>query len=51
LAWFFFDFTTMALDFLYQGQSAALVEINMGLQVVSYALAGAILGLMPARRA
>jgi Protein of unknown function (DUF1761) len=51
LAWFFFDFTTMALDFLYQGQSAVLVGINMGLQVVSYALAGAILGLMPARKA
>ena len=48
-AWFFFDFTTMALDFLYEGQSAALVEINMGLQIVSYALAGAILGLMPAK--
>jgi hypothetical protein len=48
-AWFLFDFTTMALDFLYEGQSAALVEINMGLQLVSYALAGAILGLTPAK--
>jgi hypothetical protein len=50
-AWLFFDFTTMALDFLYEGQSAALVEINMGLQLVSYLLAGAIFGLMPARKA
>jgi hypothetical protein len=51
IAWLFFDFTTMALDFLYEGQSAALVEINMGLQLVSYLLAGAIFGLLPARKA
>jgi len=50
-AWLFFDFTTMALDFLYEGQSAALVQINMGLQLVSYLLAGAIFGLLPARKA
>ena len=49
-AWLFFDFTTMALDFLYEGQSAALVQINMGLQLVSYLLAGAIFGLLPARK-
>jgi hypothetical protein len=49
-AWFFFDFTTMALDFLYEGQSAALVEINMGLQLVWYVLAGAVFGLMPAKK-
>ena len=50
-AWLFFDFTTMALDFLYEGQSAALVQINMGLQLVSYLLAGVIFGLLPARKA
>ena len=49
-AWLFFDFTTMALDFLYEGQSATLVQINMGLQLVSYLLAGAIFGLLPARK-
>jgi hypothetical protein len=50
-AWLFFDFTTMALDFLYQGQSAALVRINMGEQLVSYLLAGVIFGLLPAKTA
>jgi len=49
-AWLFFDFTTMALDFLYEGQSAALVQINMGLQLVSYLLAGVVFGLLPARK-
>ena len=49
-AWLFFDFTTMAIDFLYQGQSAALVQINMGEQLVSYLLAGVIFGLLPAKR-
>ena len=48
-AWLFFDFTTMAVDFLYQGQSAALVQINMGMQLVSYLLAGVIFGLLPAK--
>jgi hypothetical protein len=50
-AWLFFDFTTMALDYLYQGQSARLVQINMGEQVVSYLLAGVIFGLLPAKKA
>ncbi|HEY9218294.1 MAG TPA: DUF1761 domain-containing protein [Phenylobacterium sp.] len=45
-AWFFFDFTTMAIDYLYVGHSAELVAINMGYQLVSYLLAGAILGVM-----
>ena len=49
-AWLFFDFTTMAIDFLYQGQSAALVQINMGEQLVSYLLAGVIFGLLPAKK-
>lgn len=50
-AWLFFDFTTMALDFLYQGQSTALVQINMGQQLVAYLVAGVIFGLMPAKKA
>ena len=50
-AWLFFDFTTMSLDFLYQGQSMALVQINMGEQLVSYLLAGVIFGLLPAKTA
>ena len=49
-AWLFFDFTTMTLDYLYEGQSAALVQINMGEQLVSYLLAGVIFGLLPAKK-
>ncbi|WP_309644922.1 DUF1761 domain-containing protein [Phenylobacterium sp.] len=45
-AWFFFDFTTMAIDFLYVGHTAELVVINMGYQLVSYLIAGAVLGLI-----
>lgn len=45
-AWFFFDFTTMALDYLFMGQTATFVAINMGYQLVSYLIAGAVLGLI-----
>ena len=45
--WFFFDFTTMAIDYIYMGLSQQLVLINMGYQLVSYLVAGAVLGLMP----
>jgi hypothetical protein len=45
-AWFFFDFTTMAVDYLYQGQSATLVGVNMGFQLASYLIAGACLALV-----
>lgn len=47
--WFFFNFTTMAIDYLYMGFPPNLVVINMGYQLVSYLVAGAILGLMPGR--
>ena len=46
LAWLVFDFTTMAIDYLYVGHTGALVLINMGYQLVAYALAGAIFGLL-----
>lgn len=49
--WFFFNFTAMAIDYLYLGMSQQLVVINMGYQLISYLLAGAILGLMPAKAA
>jgi hypothetical protein len=49
-AWFFFDFTTMAIDYLYVGQSTTLVAINMGYQLASYALAGVIFGAIRPRR-
>ena len=45
-AWFFFNFTTQALEYLYMGMSQQLVLINMGYQFVSYALAGAVLALV-----
>jgi hypothetical protein len=45
-AWFFFDFTTMAIDYLYEGQSLTLVGINMGYQLVSYLAVGVILGVL-----
>jgi len=45
-AWFFFNFTTMAVDYLYLGHTAELVAINMAYQLVAYALAGAVIGLM-----
>jgi hypothetical protein len=46
-AWLFFDFTTMAIDYLYVGQSGRFVAINMGYQLIAYALAGLILGALP----
>jgi hypothetical protein len=45
--WFFFDFTTMAIDYVYMGMSTTLVGINMGYQLLSYLIAGAVIGLMP----
>ncbi|MDO8380408.1 DUF1761 domain-containing protein [Phenylobacterium sp.] len=47
--WFFFNFTTMAIEYLYMGLAPNLVLINMGYQLVSYLVAGAVLGLMPRR--
>ncbi len=45
-AWFFFDFTTMAIDYLYESQSLTVVGINMGYQFVAYLMAGVILGVL-----
>ncbi|MES2341789.1 MAG: DUF1761 domain-containing protein [Pseudomonadota bacterium] len=47
--WFFFNFTTMAVEYIYMGLLPNLVLINMGYQLVSYLVAGAVLGLMPKR--
>ncbi|MFD3266516.1 DUF1761 domain-containing protein [Phenylobacterium ferrooxidans] len=51
--WFFFNFTTMAIEYLYMGLYMGLlpnlVIINMGYQLVAYLVAGAVLGLMPRR--
>lgn len=48
--WFFFDFTTMAVDYVYMAMSTALVGLNMLYQFLSYLIAGAVLGFMPARK-
>jgi len=45
-AWFFFDLTTQALDYLYMGMPLTVVEINIGYQVVAYALTGAVIALV-----
>jgi hypothetical protein len=45
-AWFFFGFTTQALEYLYMGMNTTFVGINMGYQIVSYVLAGAVLALV-----
>lgn len=50
-AWFFFDFTTMAVDYLYLGHSLELVAINMGYQLVAYLTAGAVIGVAVRRGA
>ncbi|WP_340646718.1 DUF1761 domain-containing protein [Phenylobacterium sp.] len=47
--WFFFNFTTMAIEYIYMGLAPNLVIINMGYQLVAYLVAGAVLGLMPKR--
>ncbi|UTP41278.1 DUF1761 domain-containing protein [Phenylobacterium sp. LH3H17] len=50
-AWFFFDFTTMAIDYLYVRLSGELVLINMGYQLVAYLVAGAVIGLIKPKAA
>ena len=47
--WFLFDFTTMAVEYLYMGLSPALVGLNMGYQLAAYAITGAVLAFMPRR--
>lgn len=48
--WFFFDFTTMAVDYVYVGHKPLFVAINMGYQLAAYLLAATVLALMPRRR-
>ena len=45
-AWFFFDLTTQSLEYLYMAMPVTVMEINIGYQLVSYLLAGAILALV-----
>jgi len=50
-AWFFFNFTTMAVDYLYIGLSAELVAINMGYQLAAYLLAALVLAAIKPKAA
>lgn len=45
-AWFFFSFTTQALEYLYMGMSLNFVLINMGYLLASCVIAGATLSLV-----
>ena len=45
-AWFFFSFTTQALEYLYMGMSLEFVAINMGYLLVAFVVAGAVLNLV-----
>jgi hypothetical protein len=49
LLWLFFDFTTMAVDYVYVGHKPLFVAINLGFQLAAYLIAGAVIGLMPKR--
>jgi hypothetical protein len=49
-AWFFFDFTTQALEYLYMGLPALLVCINMGFQLACYVITGVVLALVKVGR-
>jgi hypothetical protein len=43
-AWFFFSLTTQALEYVYMGFTPKLMAINAGYQLLSFLLAGAVLG-------
>jgi len=49
MAWLFFNFTTMAIDYLYVELNAQLVLINMGYQLLAYLVAGLVFGLIRPR--
>ena len=45
-AWFFFSFTTQALEYLYMGMTLNFVVINMGYLLAAFVIAGATLSLV-----
>ncbi len=45
-AWLVFSFTTQSLEYLFMEMPANFLAINAGYQMVAYALAGAVLGLI-----
>ena len=50
-AWLLFDFTTQSLEYLFIELPANFLAINAGYQIVAYAVAGAVLGLMKPKAA
>lgn len=50
-AWFFFSLTTQAQEYVYMGFAPNLMAINVGYQLVSFLLAGAVLGVVKVGRA
>lgn len=47
LIWLAFNFTTMAIEYLYMGIGLRLVGINMAYQLIAYLIAGTIMGWLP----
>ena len=45
-AWFFFSFTTQALEYLYMGMTLNFVIINMGYLLAAFVIGGATLSLV-----
>jgi hypothetical protein len=45
-AWFFFSFTTQALEYLYMGMTLNFVAINMGYLLAAFVIVGATLSLV-----
>ena len=43
-AWFFFGLTTQGMEYVYMGFTPTLMAINCGQLLVSYVVAGAVLG-------
>ena len=43
-AWFFFGLTTQGMEYVYMGFTPKLMAINCGQLLVSYVVAGAVLG-------
>jgi len=50
-AWFFFGLTTQGMEYVYMGFTPKLMAINCGQLLISYVVAGAILGGLKFRTA
>ena len=50
-AWFFFGLTTQGMEYVYMGFTPKLMAINCGQLLISYVVAGAVLGGLKFRAA